>query len=113
MASYPRFVPLFPIFPFSLLFLSRFRSTRSHVGGDLPLPSLGALSVAFIMPNNAPNVYAAIAVTLTLAILALVLRLIARRITTAGYGLDDVLAVAAFVCRFDFASWAFVDIVDL
>ncbi|KAH6884271.1 hypothetical protein B0T10DRAFT_463160 [Thelonectria olida] len=49
------------------------------------------------MPDYAPNVYAAVAVTLTFATLALVLRLIARRMTTAGYGHDDVLAVIAFV----------------
>ncbi|KAM6506941.1 hypothetical protein FALCPG4_018754 [Fusarium falciforme] len=48
------------------------------------------------MTDYAPNVYASVSVTLTLATLALVLRLIARRLTTAGYGYDDVLAVIAY-----------------
>lgn len=44
-----------------------------------------------------PDVIASIAVTLPLAALVLVLRLVARRMTRAGYGFDDWLAVLAFV----------------
>ncbi|RFN45595.1 integral membrane protein [Fusarium flagelliforme] len=44
-----------------------------------------------------PDVIASIAVTLPLAALVLVLRLVARRMTRAGYGIDDWLAVLAFV----------------
>ncbi|KAF5024440.1 hypothetical protein F66182_3526 [Fusarium sp. NRRL 66182] len=43
-----------------------------------------------------PNVYAAIFVTLPLATLVLVLRLVARRASRAGYGIDDCLAVVAY-----------------
>jgi hypothetical protein len=44
-----------------------------------------------------PDVIASIAVTLPLAALVLVLRLVARRMTRAGGGIDDWLAVLAFV----------------
>lgn len=44
-----------------------------------------------------PNVIASISVTLPLAALVLILRLFARRATRAGYGIDDWLAIAAFV----------------
>ncbi|RGP77207.1 integral membrane [Fusarium longipes] len=44
-----------------------------------------------------PNVIASIAITLPLAALVLVLRLFARRSTRAGYGIDDCLAVVAFI----------------
>ncbi|EXM19561.1 hypothetical protein RAB80_009370 [Fusarium oxysporum f. sp. vasinfectum] len=44
-----------------------------------------------------PNVYASIFITLPLAALVLVLRLLARRTTRAGYGIDDWLAVVAFI----------------
>ncbi|SPJ85758.1 related to integral membrane protein [Fusarium torulosum] len=44
-----------------------------------------------------PNLYAAICITLPLAALVLVLRLLARRTTRAGYGIDDWLAVVAFI----------------
>ncbi|KAM5522385.1 integral membrane protein [Fusarium oxysporum f. sp. phaseoli] len=44
-----------------------------------------------------PNVYASIFITLPLATLVLVLRLLARRTTRAGYGIDDWLAVVAFI----------------
>ncbi|KAF4969026.1 hypothetical protein FSARC_3680 [Fusarium sarcochroum] len=43
-----------------------------------------------------PNVYASIFITLPIAALVLVLRLLARRTTTAGYGIDDWLAVVAY-----------------
>ncbi|KAF4454411.1 hypothetical protein F53441_3037 [Fusarium austroafricanum] len=44
-----------------------------------------------------PNVYASICITLPLAAIVLGLRLIARRTTRAGYGVDDWLAVVAFL----------------
>jgi hypothetical protein len=48
-----------------------------------------------------PNVIASISITLPLAAIVLVLRLFARRSTRAGYGIDDCLAVVAFVCQHD------------
>jgi hypothetical protein len=44
-----------------------------------------------------PNVIASISITLPLAAIVLVLRLFARRSTRAGYGIDDCLAVVAFI----------------
>lgn len=41
--------------------------------------------------------YAVIGVTTGLATVALSLRIIARRMTKAGYGYDDVLAIIAYV----------------
>lgn len=41
--------------------------------------------------------YAVIGVTTGLATAALSLRIIARRMTKAGYGYDDVLAIIAYV----------------
>lgn len=50
------------------------------------------------MIDDAPNVYAAVAVTLPLGTLALALRLYCRSITKAGYWYDDGLAVLGWVC---------------
>ncbi|KPA36879.1 integral membrane protein [Fusarium langsethiae] len=44
-----------------------------------------------------PHVIASISITLPLAVIVLVLRLFARRSTRAGYGIDDCLAVVAFI----------------
>lgn len=49
-----------------------------------------------------PNLYASICITLPLAAIVLALRLLARRTTRAGYGIDDWLAVVAFVRYFAF-----------
>jgi hypothetical protein len=50
------------------------------------------------MRNDTPNIIASAAITLPLATLALIARLIARRITKAGYGIDDALSVVGWVC---------------
>jgi hypothetical protein len=52
--------------------------------------------------DHRPYLYASICITLPLAALVLVLRLLARRTTRAGYGIDDWLAVVAFVRYFLF-----------
>ncbi|KAF4988105.1 hypothetical protein FGRMN_9971 [Fusarium graminum] len=44
-----------------------------------------------------PNLYASICITLPIAALVLILRLLARRTTRSGYGIDDWLAVIAFI----------------
>ncbi|KAJ3542911.1 hypothetical protein NM208_g3859 [Fusarium decemcellulare] len=49
------------------------------------------------MRDDTPNIIAAAAVTLPLATFALILRLVARRITKAGYGWDDVFAVVGWI----------------
>ncbi|KAF4453300.1 hypothetical protein F53441_4030 [Fusarium austroafricanum] len=49
------------------------------------------------MRDDTPNIIASAAITLPLATLALIARLIARKITKAGYGPDDVLAVVGWV----------------
>lgn len=51
-----------------------------------------------IMRDDTPNIIASAAITLPLATLALIARLIARKITKAGYGIDDALAVVGWVC---------------
>lgn len=50
------------------------------------------------MRDDTPNIIASAAITLPLATLALIARLIARRITKAGYGIDDALSVIGWVC---------------
>ncbi|KAJ4269483.1 hypothetical protein NW762_001143 [Fusarium torreyae] len=49
------------------------------------------------MRDDTPNIIAAAAITLPLATLALISRLVARRITKAGYGIDDAFAVVGWV----------------
>ncbi|KAF4459630.1 integral membrane [Fusarium albosuccineum] len=48
------------------------------------------------MADYTTNVSVSIGVTLPLAAVALVLRLISRRLTTAGYGYEDIFAVIGF-----------------
>lgn len=50
------------------------------------------------MPDFATDVFVVMGITLPFATLALVLRLIARRMTRAKYSYDDVLAVMSLVC---------------
>lgn len=50
------------------------------------------------MPDFATDVYIVMGITLPVATLALVLRLIARRMTRAKYSYDDILAVMSLVC---------------
>ncbi|KAM0428884.1 hypothetical protein ACHAPT_006684 [Fusarium lateritium] len=49
------------------------------------------------MRDDTPNIIAAAAVTLPLATVALILRLLSRRITKTGYGWDDVFAIMGWV----------------
>lgn len=54
------------------------------------------------MRDDTPNIIAAAAVTLPLATAALILRLLSRRLTKTGYGLEDVFAVVGWVsCKPD------------
>ncbi|KAF5020867.1 hypothetical protein F66182_7122 [Fusarium sp. NRRL 66182] len=49
------------------------------------------------MEDVTPNIIASAAITLPLATLALIARLVARRITKAGYGYDDAFAVVGWI----------------
>jgi hypothetical protein len=49
------------------------------------------------MSNHTPHVFAAVGVTLPFSTVTTTLRLIARSITTAPYGMDDVFAVVGLV----------------
>ncbi|UZP42798.1 hypothetical protein NXS19_010614 [Fusarium pseudograminearum] len=49
------------------------------------------------MRNDTPNIIASAAITLPLATLALIARLVARRITKAGYGIDDAFSVVGWL----------------
>lgn len=49
------------------------------------------------MPNHTLSAYVGIGVTLFFATVALVLRLVSRRMTKYGYGFEDVLATIAYV----------------
>ncbi|KAH7125789.1 hypothetical protein EDB81DRAFT_698208 [Dactylonectria macrodidyma] len=49
------------------------------------------------MRNDVPNIIASVAVTFPLATLAVSLRLVSRRITTAGYGYDDIFAAVGWL----------------
>ena len=46
---------------------------------------------------NTASMYAEVGATMVLATIALILRLISRRMTKAGYGYDDALAICAYV----------------
>jgi hypothetical protein len=59
------------------------------------------------MKDDTPNIIASAAITLPLATLALIARLIARRITKAGYGVDDTFAVVGWVC---YTLWCGYDV---
>ncbi|EXK38284.1 hypothetical protein FOMG_08694 [Fusarium oxysporum f. sp. melonis 26406] len=49
------------------------------------------------MRDDTPNIIASAAITLPLATLALIARLVARKITKAGYGIDDAFAVVGWL----------------
>ncbi|KAF5665325.1 integral membrane protein [Fusarium heterosporum] len=49
------------------------------------------------MTDDTPNIIAAAAITLPLSTLALAARLFARKITKAGYGIDDAFAVVGWL----------------
>ncbi|KAF4975591.1 hypothetical protein FZEAL_7644 [Fusarium zealandicum] len=49
------------------------------------------------MRDETPSIYAAAGVTLPLATIALALRMVARRITKAGYGWDDAFAAVGWL----------------
>ncbi|KAF7550532.1 hypothetical protein G7046_g7981 [Stylonectria norvegica] len=63
------------------------------------------------MRDQNVDVYVAAFVTLFLSTLALVLRLVARRITRVNYGYDDLLTIIAFICATTWSTlmliWAF------
>lgn len=48
------------------------------------------------MPDHTLSAYVGIGVTLFFATIALVLRLVSRRMTKYGYGFEDVLATIAY-----------------
>ena len=50
-----------------------------------------------VTDTRQPQVYSAIIITYYLALLALGLRLLARRLVKSKYGLDDVFAMVALV----------------
>ncbi|KAM5345905.1 hypothetical protein ACJ41O_011766 [Fusarium nematophilum] len=60
------------------------------------------------MTDNRPNIYAAVGVTFPLATVSLVLRLLARRMTKASYGVDDVLAVVSYFASVAYTTVALV-----
>lgn len=49
------------------------------------------------MEDHTSAIYGAVSVTLVVATVSVIMRLIARRMTKAGYGYEDTLAMIAFV----------------
>lgn len=55
------------------------------------------------MVDYSPNIIASFCITFPIATLVVTLRLISKRMTTIGYGLEDGLAVCSWIGSVDFA----------
>ena len=67
-------------------------------------PVLAAAGVN-VEGTRQPQLYAATIITYCLAVLALICRLVSRRLMRSGYGLDDWFAVTALVKDLDPVSY--------
>lgn len=67
--------------------------------GLLP-PDAIRYQLEHVNENKAPGVFASVIICFTFACIAVLLRLISRRVHKAGLGLDDYMIVAALVDKF-------------